>query len=155
MAGKSLKQRVSDFKKKVAGEGTHSDPKMTWVDESSGNVTHGRLLGLHVPDDQRPYYRVQLMNGCKVLSKKANAKSKKSMHASVGMIVSLWETDDLSCLRYFIDEMAINGAFFDVWIRWKPFRQEVHVKKIESKVTSKIEEGGRFGEEEDLDHGLS
>jgi hypothetical protein len=152
MAGKSLKKRVRDLKKEVAAEGTRSDPKMTWVDASSGNVTHGRLLGLHVPDDQRPYYRVQLKDACKILSKRTSGKVRD---ASVGMIVSLAETDDLSCLRYFIDEMAMSGAFFDVWIRWKPFRQEVHVKKIESKAVSKIEEGGHFGKEEDLDHGLS
>jgi hypothetical protein len=148
MAGKSLKKRVSALKKKVAIEGSGRDPTMAWVHDGSGNIIRGRLLGLHVPENSKPYYRVQLIESCVVHPSRPGRKGKSYVtRALTGTIVSMMETDDISCLRYFIDEMAMTGEMFDVWIRWMPFRQEVHVKKIV--------EGGQLGKNEDLDDRLS
>lgn len=139
MAGKSLKSRVSALKKKIEGVASFRDPSMTWVEEASGNVIHGRLLGLHVPGEQAPYYRVQLKDGCRVLS---SSRRRGVLVAGAGMIVSVVETGDISCLRYFIDEMAAKEVFYDVWIRWMPFRQEVQVKEIR--------EGGQHAQPKEL-----
>jgi hypothetical protein len=137
MAGKSLKKRVQALKKAVASESSSArDPGMTWVHEASGNVIYGRLLSLHAPEGGAPpYYRVKLLDSCMVKpSRPGRGKKSYVTHGTVGMIVSVVETGDISCLRYFVDEITQKGDVYDVWIRWMAFRQEVQVKKIEVSV---------------------
>jgi hypothetical protein len=133
MSGKTLKARLRGFKKEVESEGAWRDPLMTWVDERSGNVILAELLSLHVPADRPPFYQLKLLTGCNLVSWRPGARTKKSCitQGAKGDVVSLIETDDISCLRYFIDEMALKGVSYEVWIKWRAFRQEVHVREVE------------------------
>lgn len=124
VAGRSVKSRVRALKKKVAAEVSGRDPSLTWVSGSSGNIVHGRLLSLHVPDQGRPYYKVELHDLCSIEKERSDRRL-----ARKNDVVCVEETDDVSCLRYFMDEIA-TGSVFDVWLRYRPFRQEVNVMKI-------------------------
>lgn len=120
MAGKSVKERVRKLKREVARETSFRDPSLTWVSSASPNVVLGRLLSLHVPDEGRPFYKVELQEPCEVKGDRRVGKND---------VVCVEETDDISCLRFFVDEMSA-GVVFDVWLRYHAFRQEVQVKKI-------------------------
>ncbi len=136
MAGRSVKSRVEKLRRSVVEERERLDGGLTWVDDRAGLVVHARLLGLHVPEGGSPYYKVELIDRCMV-----KGKSGKTKLAAAGDVVCVPESDDVSCLRFFAEEMMSEGAAFDVWIRWYAFRQEVNVKKL----VGRESEGERVG----------